>query len=42
MNDIFEYTDNNNIEAILFFGDFEKAFDFVDQTFSLLWPGFYG
>ena len=33
MNDILEYTDNNNIEAILFSADFEKAFDSVDHTF---------
>ena len=25
LNDILEYTDNNNIEAILFSADFEKA-----------------
>ena len=33
LNDILEYTDNNNIEAILFSADFEKAFDSVDHTF---------
>ena len=33
LNNILEYTDNNNIEAILFSGDFEKAFDSVDHTF---------
>ena len=33
MNDIHEYTDNNNIEAILFSADFKKAFDSADHTF---------
>ena len=33
MNDILEYTHNNNIEAILFSADFEKAFDSLDHTF---------
>ena len=33
LNDILEYTDNDNIEAILFSTDFEKAFDSVDHTF---------
>ena len=33
LNDILEYTDNNNIEAILFSADFEKAFNSVDHTF---------
>ena len=33
MNGFLEYTDNNNIEAILFSADFEKAFDSVDHTF---------
>ena len=33
MNDILEYTDNNNIKAILFCADIEKAFDSVDHTF---------
>ena len=29
----FEYTDYNNIEAISFSADFEKAFDSVEHTF---------
>ena len=33
LNDILEYTTNNNIDAILFSADFEKAFDSVDHTF---------
>ena len=33
MNDILEYTDNDNTEAILFSADFEKVFDSVDHTF---------
>ena len=33
LNHILEHTDNNNIEAILFSADFEKAFDSVDHTF---------
>ena len=33
MDDILEHTDINNIEAIIFSGDFEKAFDSVDHTF---------
>ena len=33
LNGILEYTDNNNIEVILFSADFEKAFDSVDPTF---------
>ena len=33
ISDILEYTDNNDIEAILFSADFEKAFDSIDHTF---------
>ena len=33
LNDILEYTDNKNIEAILFSANFEEAFDSVDHTF---------
>ena len=43
INDMLEYADKNNIEAILFSADFEKAFDSVDYTFILavliwFWP----
>ena len=38
INDIFVYTDSNEIEAILFSADFEKAFDSTDHSilFSFL------
>ena len=35
INDILEYTDENDIEAILFSGDFEKAFDLIEHYFIL-------
>ena len=35
INDMLEYADKNNIEAILFSADFEKAFDSIDHTFIL-------
>ena len=35
INDMLEYADKNNIEAILFSADFEKAFDSIDNTFIL-------
>ena len=44
MSDILKYTQNNNIEAILFSADFEKAFDSVDNMFlfaNLKVSGFY-
>ena len=33
INDILEYTDSNEIEALLFSADFEKAFDSIDHCF---------
>ena len=33
INDILEYTDSNDIEALLFSADFEKAFDSIDHCF---------
>ena len=33
ISDILEYTDDNDIEAILFSADFEKAFDSIDHCF---------
>ena len=33
IGDILEYTDDNDIEAILFLADFEKAFDSIDHCF---------
>ena len=33
INDILEYMDENDIEAILFFADFEKAFDSIEHSF---------
>ena len=33
ISDILEYTDSNDIEAILFSADFEKAFDSIDHSF---------
>ena len=33
INDMIEYANINNIEAILFSADFEKAFDSIDHTF---------
>ena len=33
ISDILEYTDSNDIEAILFLADFEKAFDSIDHSF---------
>ena len=35
ISDILEYTDDNNIEAVLFSADFEKAFDSIDHCFLL-------
>ena len=35
INNILEYTDENNIEAILFSADFEKAFDSVEHSFII-------
>ena len=32
INDILEYTDENDIEAILFFADFKKAFDSTEHS----------
>ena len=37
-----EYVDKNNIEAILFSTDFEKAFDSIDHTFILAVLKSYG
>ena len=34
INDILQYTDSNDIEALLFSADFEKAFDSIDHCFS--------
>ena len=33
ISDILEYTDDNDIEAIVFSADFEKAFDSIDHRF---------
>ena len=33
ISDMLEYTAENEIEAILFSADFEKAFDFIEHTF---------
>ena len=33
ISDILEYTDDNDIEAILFSADFEKSFDSIDHCF---------
>ena len=33
ISDILEYTDSNDIEAILFSADFEKAFNSIDHSF---------
>ena len=35
INDILEYTDENDIEAILFSADFEKAFDSIEHSFII-------
>ena len=35
INDILEYTNENDIEAILFSADFEKAFDSVEHSFII-------
>ena len=35
INDILEYKDKNDIEAILFSADFEKAFDSVEHSFII-------
>ena len=35
INNIPEYTNENNIEAILFSADFEKAFDSVEHSFII-------
>ena len=42
INDMLEYADKNNIEAILFSADFEKAFDSIDHTFILAVLKSYG
>ena len=36
ISDILEYSDDNDIEAILFSADFEKAFDSIDHCFLFL------
>ena len=36
ISDILEYTDNNGIEAILFWADFKKAFDSTTILFYFL------
>ena len=35
MTDILEYTEENNIDEMLFSADFEKAFDSVEHSFIL-------
>ena len=35
ISDILEYTDENDIEAILFSADFEKAFDSIEHSFII-------
>ena len=35
INGILEYTDENDIEAILFSADFEKAFDSAEHSFII-------
>ena len=35
INNILEYTDENEIEAILFSTDFEKAFDSIEHSFII-------
>ena len=46
-NDILEYKDKNDIEAILFSADFETAFELVEHSFILhpqsiwIWARFY-
>ena len=35
INEVLEYTDENDIEAILFSADFEKAFDSVEHFFII-------
>ena len=35
INDILEYTDENDMEAISFSADFEKAFDSVEHSFII-------
>ena len=42
INDMLEYAAKNNIEAILFSADLEKAFDFIDHTFILAVLKSYG
>ena len=33
INDILEYTENNDVSGVLFSADFEKAFDSVEHNF---------
>ena len=35
INDILEYTDENDMEVILFSEDFEKAFDSIEHSFII-------
>ena len=42
INDILEHTDKNDIEAILFSADFEKAFDSVEHSFIISTLGAFG
>ena len=42
INDMLEYADKNNFEAILFSADFEKEFDSIDHTFILAALKSYG
>ena len=42
INDMLEYADKNNSEAVPFSADFEKAFDSIDDTFILAVLKSYG
>ena len=42
ISDILEYTDSNEIGALLFSADFEKAFDSIDHCFLFWSPSVLG
>ena len=42
ISDILQYTDENEIEAILFSADFEKAFDSIEHPFLFAVLKFFG
>ena len=42
VDDILEYMECNEVPSVLFSADFEKAFDMIDHTFTLVVPEKFG